>query len=715
MIRIVLIFLVCCMPMTLAAQQVFVQTGEHAAFTRVVVRLPQPRTWEFGRVAGGYALRLPVSVGYDLDKFFDIIPRRRIIAVSQDARRGELVLRVNCPCHADLMPLPDGYLVIDIKDGPPPVNSAYEARLDQDPRAFVANNILPIIIDPITDPQMPPATALQPELTAPTPAPSIAQDLAEFEDMLVESLGQGLTVGALTAQTVATPDQAPTPQTQTRDPLPGIEVRTGLDPAAIPPDLAVPVDRQGIACPADDMFDLPTWAAATPFVEQFAQMRGALIRDFDAFDPQAVTDLAKFYLYFGFGREAVQTLALDQSTSQERGYLQLIAAVLDDDPYDIAQLERQIACPSRVALWAMLALPETALNTTADTAAILRSFKELPQHLQIHLGPRLSSRLLVLGADDAATQVLGAAQLAAPARLDTQLVETSLATQRGDDDAAMGILADITASNSRITPDAMVRFLRSSVQQGRPVSASDMILADALRFEHAQTAIIAELATAQVQAHLANLAFDAAAQIMAAEANSFTPEQQIALNDDFARAAIAGMPDADFLPYAIAARGLSPAILGQMAERLTDMGFAESAVALLPDIDPALTDIALRQAKARALLAIGDIAAAAPLLRGDDTPHAEMLRDMAENIQAGRLPAGSDNPVSDQWRSGDWRGLTQIDDPLLRQAATAVLDPLAQFDAQIPLTSGRDILGQAAQSRQIVDALFQRFASPEDL
>jgi hypothetical protein len=717
MIRLLFLVMLVLLPVKVIGQPVFVQTGEHPTFTRVVVDLPDPDTWRFGRVMGGYALRLPVSDGYDLQRFFDIIPRQRITAVTQDVARGELRLEVDCACRADVVLLPDGYLVIDILDGLPMPNSAFEVSLDAPMTGdvFAGNSILPVIFD-VPDLPVPvdigPATMVQMAAPEPPADVSFSDDLAALETLVIENLGRGLTEGFLTAErpTAAT---APIPPPTLTAPLPGIAVRTGLDPAAILTE-PIAVDDQGLACAPDDLLDVARWADASPFVDQFAMKRAALIRDFDMFDPLAVTDLARFYVHFGFGREAVQTLALDAGASQERQYLRLIAAVLDEDAVSFVGLTEQVTCPSRIALWAMLALPEAAINQSANRAAVLRSYKELPLHLQIHLGPRLAKRFAAIGDDDAAAQVLGAAEAIAPARIETRLAQSTLASQRGDHENALTILADITETNQRITADTMVLFLDEAVRQGRAISAADMLTADALRFENALTPVAAELAIAQVRAYLAAASFDDAARVIADETDNLAQDQRRAVADAFAIAAVADMPDAEFLAYAMTVDLITANPAAQIADRLSDIGFPDAARDLL--VRTGYDDFAgpVRYAKARALLDLGEIATALTLLQADDTPQAERLRETAANLQAGRAPVTSGNPLNDNWRNGDWRELTQTDDALLRDTATSLLAPPPAFDTQIPLTSGRQILQQAEQSRQIVDALFQRFTSPAD-
>ena len=118
-------------PVLAQANPLRVQTGEHATFTRVVIGVPRGIDWQLGRRSDGYVLRLPTQDGFIVDQFFELIPRDRITAVSQVPAEGELLLRVDCICHARAAIYQSDYLVIDIHDGPAPRISPFELTLPE--------------------------------------------------------------------------------------------------------------------------------------------------------------------------------------------------------------------------------------------------------------------------------------------------------------------------------------------------------------------------------------------------------------------------------------------------------------------------------------------------------------------------------------------------------------------------------------------------------
>lgn len=714
------------LPGLLIAQPVSVQTGEHSTFSRVVVRLPAGADWQFGRDADGYVLRMPVSDGYDLRRFFDLIPTDRIVAVSQDAGTGTLRFAVACLCRADVTVLDDRFLVIDIGDGAPDPTSAFERPIDGVAVSVSAETggpgLFPVVFPRALEPRSQ-TVSLLPLLPAPVPqqpiAPVVAQELDALERLVVESLGRGLTAGFLerdVSGTETSPRQPP--QIMLDLPLPGIAVSTGIDPAAVPVPDAPVVAADGTDCVPDSFVSIAEWADERPFVDQLGTSRSALVEEFDRFAPDSVLALARLYIHFGFGREAIQTLNLDGIGSAERNYLRVLAQIIDSDAVDFADAEVQITCPSDIALWAFLAMPVDMQQKSVDRVAILRAFRELPGPLQSHLGPRLAERFAAVGDDDAADQALRMARRDAPDAIDTQLAAATLANRFGDDSAALETLTTLARTDARITPEATIRFLTESARLRIAVTEDDMTVADALRFEHAMTPVADDLAAAQIAAYLGADDFGNALRLLQEQWDVLTSDRAAALQADFDRAAVARMPDAEYLAYVFTQdlTKADPEIRRSAAARVMALGFPEQALRYLDtrDATPSEDDLYLRAA---AFLQLRDPDAVIRALGNVQSDQADALRAAARSQLAGNTVATADttNDVVADWRRGNWTDLAQSDDPLMRDAVSAILNSDDQaFDEGAPLASGRALLESAAASRALVDGLLERFVPPDD-
>jgi len=715
-------------PFMANAQPLRVQTGEHERFTRVVVRLPAGADWQFGRTGNGYALRLPVTDGYDLSSFFNRIPRTRIGAVSQNASRGDLLLELACDCRADVEVFDRAYLVIDISNGAPDADSVYEqlifanenvARQWPTATAEKTSALLPVILPQISraayDDRL---MFLGRDAAPPLPRP-VQDELLALEALVADGLGRGMSSGLLEPR--LTPAETPRPILDDI-PLaswPGLTVSTGVDSLASSGDDQQPMTADGKPCVADAILDMASWSDDRPFTHQIGDLRSSIMHEFDRVDPQAAEKLAQLYLYFGFGHEAIQTLALDGVTSNERAHLRILAQIIDDRPVSFPDAQRQLTCPSRIALWAFLSVEDDRSGRRADPTAVLAAFKEISAPLQAQLGPRLAERFVANGNDDAAFQVLAAARTLNPDAIETRLAVAMLEQQNGDDTAALNVLASLAEDDVRVTPQAMTRLLTESIRHNRPVADSEMITADALRFEQARTPDAVELAEAQVHAHLVAGVFDKAAQIIASEGAQFTQDQLAALQRDFGLAAAEKMPDEEFLTYAVDPNRLNdaPDVQNKIAERLIALGFPELALqSLNMTTSP---DDERRYLRATALLSVRDADAVIRLLGDDQTAEAAKLVQAARDLRAGNTTATvQSSEVSDaqvDWRNGQWSSLLDVDDPMLRDVATVVLNRDADgFDATAPLASGRALLNAAAGSRVLLDDLLDRFDLPSD-
>lgn len=131
MIRALCLILLLSAPGRSLAETVLIRSGEHAGFSRLVFQLKGQPSWQFGRVEGGYEVRIAsFDTTFDTSKIFELIPTTRITDVFA-AGPGRLFVRVECDCHTDVFELRSGRIVLDIKDGPPDRGASNENPLPQ--------------------------------------------------------------------------------------------------------------------------------------------------------------------------------------------------------------------------------------------------------------------------------------------------------------------------------------------------------------------------------------------------------------------------------------------------------------------------------------------------------------------------------------------------------------------------------------------------------
>ena len=113
-----------------ASAQVVVKTGEHGAFTRLVLQFNGKPNVAFGRTETGYELAITEgNPAYDLTRVFQLIGRQRLKSIWADPRSGNLILGIGCACHAVMEAAANGLIVIDIHDGAAQPASVFETTL----------------------------------------------------------------------------------------------------------------------------------------------------------------------------------------------------------------------------------------------------------------------------------------------------------------------------------------------------------------------------------------------------------------------------------------------------------------------------------------------------------------------------------------------------------------------------------------------------------
>ncbi|MFN3846270.1 MAG: hypothetical protein ACK4RZ_10695 [Paracoccaceae bacterium] len=480
------------------AQSVSVKSGDHVAFTRLVLTYPKPIDWILGRNNTGYSLKIKKkSWTYDLSSVFQLIQKNRLRSIWVDPKTGDLQFGIDCLCHAIPFELDARTLVIDIKDGPAPQNSSFELSLiDGSAVAPIApaQTIRPRTkarngwsYDWLAQETMPPTQrqnsgTISVESMVQRPPDSHLQRDA-FRRMLVEEVGRGATAGVVTAHLPNAfekrrPEDGPLPPPpkQARATLgepPGISVTLQSDQA---PDLTV----KGDVCPKGADLDLSLWSDGDDAGTKLSSARADLLSEFDIPDTMKVLGAINTYLYYGFGAEARLLMSGFMSRGQQNAALLGLSYLVEGDhPPENPFLNMQ-SCDSSVALWSLLAAGPDEPLSNVNGSAVSRTFLSLPQHLRTVLGPEVAFRLLKTG-DSANAEVVkrsferslsfGASQVG--------LLEARKALQSGD---PVGAEAKLPKNETAI--DALLLLVQARFEQRKAVEGKDIVALEAFAFEH---------------------------------------------------------------------------------------------------------------------------------------------------------------------------------------------------------------------------------------
>lgn len=655
------------------AQVLTFRNGEHSDFTRLVLTIPDGADWSVDQVEDQVAVTVAGVTEAATDGFFARISRNRISDISRGGEgSGDITLTLACRCRAVPFLWRPDRLVIDIRDGPPPAPP--EVR----PEPAAAQFELPIISE-----------------RHPAGMPRLAFEMDSFERL--QQVQDQLSAVSPSSQNPPPPakDAATIFDAGLPD-VPGITIRTEAEIGSQDQNHAE------LQCPQDAYYAVADWGAEDqPFHDQIASARRDIALEMERNDSDAVLELARRYLYFGFGKEAADTLSIDGALSAERAVVRRLAAIMDDDGVEGIPLE-YAACEGPVAIWAVLSQPEDAILGEIDAGAIARRFKELPLHLQSHLGPRLAIRIGTAGQLDAAETVLSVAQrpnqrptegaTVAAARLDTALDRPRDAAKR---------LSQFVATEPDVTPQTLIDLTSLQIAQNLPVPIEQIELIDTVIYEWSTPVPALESIRVRALAHRGDVAEAASSLDRASQ------EDRDALLDIVLAAAVAEADDVTFLDLAFSPLPdlAGSDIQNRVSQRLIALGFGERATAILKQDASRDVMAERRYLRAQAAVLTGDILMTERHLSGITTTRA------ADILNRARYGPGVENSESlAAWRAGNWAGLATSDDGPLQSASTSLLTAPSAVDiASTPLRDSESLLTESATTRETVATLLGRF------
>ena len=494
-------------------QAVVIRSGEHDGFTRLVVPIGAERSWVHEQQDRRHKLTFaPPIQNYDLSDVFTRIPRNRLVNIGQS---DGLELSLACDCEVRLFRFRDRFLVIDIADSDTmntrsnlrTVRPTFRPTIDVQrpvPRRTAEPVGLP---NPFDRPQLSLSTEELPPPAATTPPEIDGAALNNAADHLAEQMARALATGLLeaapgqplsagdplqsTAVEQAASDRANAsnleeafmpPAISTTDPgpaTPGIALRAETAFDTIRQGLGAAISAQPpLSCDPETELAISTWSNGLGFEQEIGWLRAQIYDDRDQLIPDAVIDLARFYIYYGFGAEAM--FWLHQLPSAPETEL-AIARYLNDEPGSaFSPIETMAACNGMELLWRYLDDPNTTQLSTETLGPVFQAFTRLPAELRDILGPELARRLQEDGEIDTAQDVRNVVARGGRLTESRQLLLDMDLGQHAAPDNAITSLEDAMHRESSSIPDAMLHYLRVHRDENSVVPIEQLIAADAL-------------------------------------------------------------------------------------------------------------------------------------------------------------------------------------------------------------------------------------------
>lgn len=702
------------------AGPVAVSSGEHPGFTRLVFDYGATIDWHFGRSADGYEIAVGgPQPSYDLRGVFQPIGTTRLAAIWPDPGSGNLHIGIACACHAMPFEFRPGVLVIDLRDGPPPKGSSFEAMLDGSaagalsprppprPKARpvqmpAAYDWLARTISDLPEPQ-PPG---KPAEHAPDPyGIALASQLEPLRQQLLTQISRGAAQGIVDLTLAGSGPASGLPSDFASAQIVIGGNRGSLAEADQP--VGDDLGAEGNACIPAEHLDLSSWGSEDPVAEQWAAAMSGLVGEFDQPDPAALAKAVRFNLFLGFGAEARQLMQSFGTDLADADLLSALSYIMDDQPGDMKVLLGQTACDGPAALWSALA--ETgALPKTANAAAIRLALSDLPPQLRELLGPKVAQRFLEAGDTESARAIRDAILRAGPegATAPLALLGAEIDEGIGDPAAAEDRLRHVVDAKGSGAVQALAGLVELRARRGLPVQPSDVAALEASAGEWGGEGAT-DLSTAILLGKAAS-GDPAGAFAMLAEHHNLEPEvwDLLAhLGTDRQVLELAVLPS-DAKP------AFHPASAARLAQRLLDLGLPEPAAWWLDTVadQPVLqARIDLARAKPNEALA---------LLAEQVTPEAEALQlsalgQLGDDRAAAAILAGKGDKASAQLalsRAGAWTEVAAGEAGTLQELAKAVIAPSPAPAAMAGTDEGQlarshELVTSSAMTRDLIGAL----------
>lgn len=717
------------------AQAIVVRSGEHSDFTRLTFAIPAGTAW-FLRDTGArprLSFSLP-DAAFDLTTVFRRIDRTRLRSLRAVGTAVEFELA--CDCALSAFDAGPGLVAIDIRDrtgGPASaVVTPLVPRQSYRFAALLADRRSPsrpgLPQGPETEGPLPsglfPGTALLPTFSRSTQPRDDLPDsrIDRAREALLVQIGRAATKGLIETY-VPTPSPAPAeaaPGSQEPSrPLPiNLTATTAIDAAVADRKTGRP-GLSGVACLPDDAVALQDWAGSADFSTVAADFRARLYGEFDAIDRQVAWDLARLYLHYGFGSEALQLLALLPEPDAGLAPLADMARIIEGEAVR-GVFDGQGQCNGDVALWSVLSLAGSPQDPLPAIAAVERAFQRLPPHLQTLLGERVAARLTAAGAEAAADRVLRLILRATGPETPASLsAGAALAANRDDPPAREAALLALARAETPGSAAAAVDLSDALWSDRRPPPADLLTLTASLVTEMRRMEEGPALRRAQVRLLALSGDFDAAAALLPEidrrDGQGAAQRAQVDLLSELARTAA----DADLLRHALTApmpviSGLPDAVGNRLAERLIDLGFPAPAEQFLQPPARTPDGEARLRLRARAAIARGDLQRAELQLSGATDPEAdplraEVLRRNGDLAGAAELLRATDGTAAERL---DWlAGRTGVADQATAAGDRSIVDP-ATTEVEGDLAAATGLIDRSREMRADIDDLLSRYLAP---
>lgn len=735
-ITFVLILLV--LPLQALAQSIAVTSGEHDRFTRVVFSLSKPSDWTVTRIGQGYQFSVGATdASFDLSDIYRRLSSGRLAKAKVDPENGAVTLEIGCSCHAIPFELRAGVVVLDIKDGPPPVGSSFERT--------ASGALLPPIsgsrsYEAVKRPQTMAATTAEPDrqldaaiaeasrIGAMSQRPERVTGSSEVvaaREALLWELGRGASNGLIDltrAPTGTGEGDAPGIRNVSIGALPALDVNARSRRADS-------LTGDGTQCFTAEQLNVAAWGAENDVVGSFSAANTGIVGELDHPNIEAVERATKFLIALGFGVEARALMQAMQITVPNRDMLEGLSYIVDQEIPPQNSFAGMEVCDSPASLWALLALAELPPGDRVAIPAVLRSFADIPLHLRRHLGPGLAERFLLKGDESTVRSIMNAINRAPGTKTaGTELMEAELALAVGELASAEQAMEILAGKSDPTGLKSLARLIETRTEAGETVAVELTVTAEAMLAQARGGEDEAMLRIALAMGYASQDRFERAFMLVADDSR-----ESAALWKSLASHG----SNQSLLQFAILPREKTlPPIQENvrllLSMRLRELGFPDAALVWSnpagPDATPPSEIRRLEIAKAE--LARRDATSALHSVAGISSDAADLIRAHALSalgadgaVSMFRKVSDPDGAMREARKQRRWAELSELSEGDIWGAAAGLLDPARSRPedsnyAEVPVPEGgllarsRLALEESRHARDILQDLLSQQTMP---
>ncbi|RFP86561.1 hypothetical protein DZK27_14180 [Rhodobacteraceae bacterium 63075] len=719
------------------AAPVTVRGGEHSSFTRIVLDLPARSPFEIDESG---PVRIGVSTasdGFDLSEAMRKLNAGRVIGISDGEDATELLVTLGCECEIDAFFAGDAMLVIDISGEPFPLDVtrkrpvmrraiAQEAGSSNEVKPADEGFKLPVVFEQVEQGQ---GTPLGPRLSpqGPTMSESAIKRVERQKaarGQILRQVSRGVSQGMLKPVQSLPELGAKLQEAEVDLPEAPVEPDAGRGNTDLNMRIVTSIDRDfvesrnaplpaslGQSCADDKKFIVHGWTGDEEFAERVGRLRSDLFGEFDRINRESALQLAKTYIAYGFGLEALRIL---QSASLPAPDLRVMAQIVEGEatakPMPAGW---QPSCDTAVALWAYLGGARGSKNAPLNTRAVIAAYGALPVGLKAHLGASLAKRLEADGFEGPARQVLRLAQRGAvdvPAEV--MLTQANLSETRGD--MSEKKIREVIEANGAEAPRALISLIELGMTGDATVTEVDTGLAEAFAREYRRDPLGPRLERALSMALAQQGDHERSVEVLTRASLKLERDQLSSAADQIVLRMAQNAGDIEFLALAfderVQALDLSASGEHAVARRLIDNGFSEQALLFLAGMAEGEKGRSRKILRAKAALELRrsrQVEAELLGLHGNDVEALRLsARLLRKDHQAARITLATqgkrEEAAEQAWLGGQWEALRALGSESWTLEASLSEADTIEVPRAASIAAGRSLLATSEDLRTLV-------------